>query len=117
MQAFRHCERSEAIQWLHRPGLLRRSASRNDEASCGEALKRGVDRKFLFLTRAAILELDHSVRQPARADDQLPGQADQVHARKLGSAPLVAVVVKNFDAGGGQLAVDVVRGGDRRNPR
>ena len=57
---------------------------------------------------AAVLELDHALRQAARADDQLPGQADQVHRAELDPAPLVAVVVEHLDAGRRQLGVNLV---------
>ena len=67
-----------------------------------------------FSPRAAVLELDRARREPARADDQLPGQADQVHRRELGPAALVAVVVERLDAGRGEPGVELVGGVDAR---
>ena len=52
------------------------------------------------LARGAALELDLVLLDPARADDDLPGQPDQLHGRELDAGPLVAVVHQDLDAQG-----------------
>jgi hypothetical protein len=62
------------------------------------------------LAGAAQLDLGHAVLQPARADDDLARQADQVHGGKLRARALVAVVVEHLDALGLERPVDGVAG-------
>ena len=61
--------------------------------------ERRLDGKLLALARCAALELDRTGAKAARADDDLPGQADQVHRRELGAGTLLGVVVENGAAG------------------
>ena len=72
--------------------------------------ERGLDGKLLPLAGAAVLDLDRAGSDPARADDQLLGQADQVHRRELGARRLVAIVIEHLDPGAAQFAVEVVGG-------
>ena len=58
----------------------------------------------------AVLELDRAAGDAARADDELLGQADQVHRREFGAGRLVAVVVQHLDAGAEQLGVEILGG-------
>ena len=86
------------------------SAARADPAHAGLAVgatlsdrfssrrrERLVERQTLALAGAA-LQLDLAVGQALRADDDLPGQADQIHGGELRARPLVAVVVEHVDA-------------------
>ena len=66
--------------------------------------------KLLALAGAALLQLDHARCEPARADDDLPGQADQVHRRELGAGRFLAVVVERVDAGRAERAIERIRG-------
>ena len=68
------------------------------------------DRNVLPLARAAIFDLDRAGGDAARADDELLGQADQIHRREFGARRLVAIVVEHLDPGGEQFAVEVVGG-------
>ena len=47
------------------------------------AVQRRVGRQILALAGAPVLHFDRAGGDPARADDQLPGQADQVHRRRI----------------------------------
>ena len=58
----------------------------------------------------ALLELDRAGGDPARTDDQLPRQSDQVHRGELRAAALVAVVVERLDSGADEMAVERLRG-------
>src|SRR5262245_43538345 len=61
------------------------------------------------LARASLLDLDLARGNAARADDYLPRETDQVGGRKLGSGPLVGVVVENIAACRRQRRVQFVR--------
>ena len=62
------------------------------------------ERQHLPLARRAALQLDLALGEAARADDDLPGQADQVGGGELGARALVAVVVEHVAAGGVERA-------------
>ena len=57
-----------------------------------------------------MLDLDRPGGEAARADDELIGQADQIHRREFGARRLVAVVVQHLDPGAQQFAVEVIGG-------
>src|SRR3954447_21530282 len=78
--------------------------------SSGQPRKSAFDRQLLALAGGPALQFHHPLFEPARAEDQLPGQADQVHGRELGAAALVAVVVERLDSGLAQTAVNLVGG-------
>ena len=71
----------------------------------------GVERQVLARAGAAVFEFDGAGGEAARAEDQLLGQADQIHRGEFGAGRLVAVVVQHLDPGVAQLAVEVVGGG------
>src|SRR5215468_11148539 len=59
---------------------------------------------------AAAFHLDFALGKAFRADQNLPGNADQVGARELGAGALVGVVIEDIDALGGQLCVELLAG-------
>ena len=79
-----------------RPVLRRQALAVMPAHRVGRASR---DRQRLALAGRAALELDLAGRRAARPDDDLPGQADQVHGGELGAGALVAVVVEHVDAG------------------
>ena len=84
-------------------GLTRRSPSApRPEAGSGA---RRVARRLSSTTPSA---------RPLGPDDQLPGQADQVHGGELAARALVGVVEQRLLAGGGQGAVGAARRPHRR---
>src|ERR1700727_2875362 len=54
---------------------------------------------------AAPLDLELALGKALRADQNLPGNTDQVGGGELGAGALVGVVVQYFDAPGGELAI------------
>src|SRR5580692_259208 len=54
---------------------------------------------------AAPLDLELAFGKALRADQNLPGNTDQVGGGELGAGALVGVVVQYFDAPGGELAI------------
>src|ERR1700679_2331564 len=75
----------------------------------GQLRDGGIDRQFGAFAGRTPLELDDAVRQPARPNDHLPRQADQVHIGELAAWPFVAVVIQYIDAGGRQFGIDISR--------
>ena len=65
----------------------------------GEAGEGGVGGEVFALAGAAVLAFDGTGGDPARADNQLVGQADQIHRGEFGAGRLVAVVVQHLDPG------------------
>src|SRR5262249_3486600 len=59
----------------------------------------------------SLLDLDLALGKPFRADQNLPGNADQVGRREFAARPLVAIVVEHLDALAGELAVELLAGG------
>src|SRR5271167_3895550 len=80
-------------------------------ASRTDRRQRLVQRQGPALAGGASLQLDHPLGQAARADDQLPGQADEVHGGELAARTLVRVVVQRLLAGGGESGVGALAGG------
>src|SRR3954469_19439658 len=66
-----------------------------------------VERQILALPRTPVLAFDVTGGQAARTDDQLVGEADQIHSGELCAGALVAIVVENIDPGIAQFAVEV----------
>ena len=58
------------------------------------------ERQHLPLAGRPALQLDLALGEAARADQDLPGQAEKVGGGELGAGPLVAVVVEHVAAGG-----------------
>src|SRR3984885_1627707 len=54
---------------------------------------------------AAPLDLELAFGKALRADQNLPGNTDQVGGGELGAGALVGVVVQDFDTSGGELAI------------
>src|SRR3546814_10231808 len=77
----------------------------------GQLGERGIQRQFLALARRTALQLHHAGLLAARTDDQLPGQADQVHVGELGAGPFLAVVVETVQPGVAQLDQYVLASG------
>src|SRR3979490_2192786 len=75
-----------------------------------EPLRDLIARHFLALAGPAILELGLAGRHPLRADDHLPGRADQVHVGELGAGPEIAVVVQSLDALGSKAVIEFLAG-------
>ncbi len=59
----------------------------------------------------ALLQLDFARRHALRPDDELPGQADQVHGGEFGPCPIVAVVIEHAQARSLKLAVETFASG------
>jgi hypothetical protein len=57
-----------------------------------------IGRNGLALAGGPVLDLDLALGDAARADDDLPGQADQVGGGELRPLPLVGVVVEHVDS-------------------
>ena len=74
----------------------------------GDAVERRGAVELLALAGGAALQLDLAGLDAARADDDLPGQADQVGLGELGARALVAVVVEHLDPGAAQLGIELV---------
>src|SRR6516162_4818658 len=64
------------------------------------------------LASLAVLQLDRAGSDAARADDELPRQADEIHGGELRARRFVAVVVERLDAGLEQAAIELVRSGN-----
>src|SRR5262245_20733840 len=60
------------------------------------------------LAGLALLELDRAGLDVARADDELPGQSDQVHRRGFRAGAVLGVVVEGLDLGGGERRVESI---------
>ena len=75
------------------------------EGICSQLIEGGFERNVAPFARAAVLHLDRAGGEAARADDELVGQADQIHCREFGAGRFVAVVVEHLDPGGEQFAV------------
>ena len=52
-----------------------------------------------------MFELDLAVGQPLRADQNLPGDANEIGSRELRARPLVAIVIEDVAAGGGTVDI------------
>src|SRR5690348_5324747 len=92
---------------------MRRSTAAKAMGSA-EALDDLVERHFLALAGPAVLDLGLAGRHALGADDDLPGDADQVHVGELGARPEVAIVVQRLDALGGKPVIELLAGaGDR----
>jgi len=70
---------------------------------------RGVEGKVLAGAGAAVLVLDIAGGEAAGAEDELVGEADQVHRGEFRAGRLVPVVVEHIDAGGAEFGVEFVR--------
>src|ERR1700722_1905666 len=86
-------------------------ASAVDNSSRGSARLRGQPcynfRRAEILARAvaAPLDLELAFGKALRADQNLPGNTDQVGGGELGAGALVGVVVQDFDTPGGEFAI------------
>src|SRR5690606_19038575 len=69
-----------------------------------------LDADGFALAGFAVLDLDLAGRQPARADDQLERDADQVGCRKFLAGARFPVVIEHVDAGGFELAIELFIG-------
>src|SRR5260221_1058678 len=86
---------------------------RRDRSPSGRQLvKCRLDRDLLFDPRRPVLELDRAAGEAARAEDELPGQADEIHGGEFGAGRFVAVVIERLDARIAQFGVQGVGGGD-----
>src|SRR5215470_14138864 len=82
------------------------TAQARDDVSWAHVLARAV---------GSPLYLDLAFGKPLRADQNLPGDADQVGACEFGAGTLISVVVEHVDALGGEFAVEFFAGPiDRR---
>src|SRR5271167_180347 len=73
-----------------------------------ETRERALAGELLALPALARFELDHTALEAARADDELPRQADQVHVGELGAGTRVAVVVEHLDIPRTERGIDFV---------
>ena len=74
--------------------------------------RQGVRRAQQFAAAVgAALDLDLALGEPLRADQHLPGHADQVGGGEFGARPLVEVVVEHVDALGRKRAIELLAGG------
>ena len=64
--------------------------------------------QFLSIARAAAFQFDLTVLQAARPGDELPGQTNQVHICELCACPLLAIIVKDFNAGIAKFRVQFI---------
>src|SRR5215468_3100409 len=71
-------------------------------------VERGFHGDLLAFPGPSVLYFDGSGGNPARPDDELIGQADQVHRREFGARRLVAIVVKHLNIGAQKLGIEVV---------
>src|SRR5690242_13599217 len=67
-------------------------------------------RHVTALARLAVLDLGNAVLEPARPDNDLPGQSDQVHDLELAARTLIGVIIEHFDALGGEPLIDLLAG-------
>src|SRR5258706_11298775 len=68
---------------------------RRDRSPSGRQLvQRRLDRDLLLRPGRAVLELDRAGGEAARAEDQLPGQADEVHGGEFGACGFTTVVIE-----------------------
>src|SRR5258708_29062591 len=77
-----------------------------------QLVQRRLERDLLFRPRRAVLELDRAGGEAARAEDELPGQADEIHGGEFGAGRFIAGVIERVDAGSAQPTVERVGGGD-----
>ena len=102
---------------LRHCGLVHARRARSPRASAQPATSPDVgERSARGAPVAAALELDLALGEALRADDDLPGHADEVHGRELRARPLVAVVVEHVEAGA-RRALGRARRRRRRSPR
>ena len=80
----------------------------SEPLQAGEQIDRG---DALALAAGPALQLDLALGEAAGADDDLPGQADEVGRGELGARALVAVVVEHAEAGRLQGGLDLAAGG------
>ena len=97
----------EALEGRERPGAGFRLDRDFGHQDCAEPADDFGDRRIAALAGAAVLDLDLAGGDAARADDHLPGQADQVGGRELAAGALVGVVVEHVPARFGQRRVDL----------
>src|SRR5688572_17575855 len=71
-------------------------------------------RQRLALAGAPVLDLGLARGEPARPQDDLVGNADQVGSGELGAGGLLAVIVQHVDARGLELPVEALGGGIAR---
>src|SRR5207248_5860661 len=88
-----------------------RPSARTRRRSRREPGDDAVERQILAGAVTPVLVLDIACSKAARSQDQLVGQADQVHCRKFRARRLVAVVVQHVDASIAELAIEVLGGG------
>src|SRR5436305_11665388 len=75
--------------------------------SSGEPLDGIIRRQQLALPGFAALQLDLPLREPLRADDNLPWEPDQIERGEFRTGALVAIVVEDLAAGSLQLVVEI----------
>src|SRR3954451_23537174 len=90
---------SRALVWSSYRGATRGRGKPSD---------RVLDRQILAGVGAAVLAFDRAGGEAARSQDQLVGQADQVHRGEFGTRRFVAVVIQHLDPGAAQPGVERV---------
>ena len=95
-------------------GSMGPALTRRRRVDLPAARHRRLRRQLLALAGAPRGQLDLAGGEPARADGDPPGQADQVHRRELRPGPLVAVVVERVEPGRRQPGIERLAGGVRR---
>src|SRR5690606_1094864 len=68
----------------------------------------------LAFSRCSVLDLDLACGNAARADDDLPWQADEIGRGELSAGPLVGVVIEHLTAGGSERGIKVLACGIAR---
>src|SRR5439155_10845488 len=84
--------------------------SRKRTALCRKPVDCRVRRKLLARAIGAPLELDRARGKPFGADQDLPGDTDQVGRGEFGTGPLIEVVVEHVEAPRRERAVEMLAG-------
>src|SRR5713226_665451 len=82
--------------------LLRRVRS----PSGRQFVERRLDRDLFLRPCRPVLQLDRAGGEAARAEDELPGQADEIHGGEFGAGRFVAIVIERLDARVAQPGVE-----------
>src|SRR5664279_2088807 len=83
-------------------------------ATCHSLSSQQIQRRgrahHLARAAGALFHLDLALGQAARADQHLPGDADQVGGSEFGARPLVEVVIEHLDTLGSEVFVELLAG-------
>src|SRR5205823_6418804 len=82
----------------------------SEQDLCGKPLDGRLRRELLAGPVGPALELDFAFREPLRADEDLPGNPDQVGGGEFRARPLVEIVVEHVDPPPGERAIQTLRG-------